>query len=168
MFNIDWSISRALYASAICTLASAAHLGAQSISNEDSLVRRIRALDSVVSVRRQTTDSVRRSLVRTLPNVEVTSAALSIRTTLELESRVRAAVALTAKVIDDAQAATLASRVANHVAIIRRDSTPVGFGFMPVISLTPDSTRRWYATMRVNVSVTATPAQIADRLSMFV
>jgi hypothetical protein len=49
-----------------------------------------------------------------------------------------------------------------------RDSTPVALGSVPVISISPDSTRRWYSVMRVNVPITARPTQIADRLSMFV
>jgi hypothetical protein len=119
-------------------------------------------------MRKQTVDSVRRSLVRPIPPVALTSGPLSVRTTPELESRVREAVRLTSEVIARTASATLSASVASHVPVVMRDSSPVALGSVPVISISPDSTRRWYSTMRVNVPVTARAAQIADRLSMFV
>jgi hypothetical protein len=103
-----------------------------------------------------------------VPAVSVSSGAVSVMTTPELEPRVRAAVALVSKLVDDAGSSALAQRVTPHVPVIVRDSTPVAFGFVPVISVAPDSARTWYATMRVNASVAASADQIAERLSMFV
>ena len=168
MSRITLSVLRALLLSMTCVLSAASRLEAQSPANQDSLLSRIKTLDSVVTVRKNTVDSVRRSLVRPLPEVAVSSGALSVRTTPELETRVRAAVTLASKVIEDAGSSTLPGRMADHVPVIVRDSTPVAMGFVPVISVAPDTARRWYATMRVNVSVAASPPQIADRLSMFI
>ena len=169
MSKISLTLVRALCASAICALVLAGRrLEAQSRANEDSLLARIHALDSLVASRKHTVDSVRRSLVRPVPPVEITSGAISVRTTPELASRVRAAVALASTVVDSAGSSTLPARVASYVPIVVRDSTPVAMGFVPVISLAPDSARRWYSSLRMNVSIAATPSQIADRLALFI
>ena len=160
-------LMRAFIAS-VFTLVSAARLAAQGPMNEDSALARIRVLDSVVAVRKHTVDSVRRSLVRPVPTASVSSGPLSVRTTPDLEPRVRAAVDLASKVVTDAGSLPLAERVAGHVPVVVRDSTPAAFGFVPVISVAPDTARAWYAAMRVTTSVAATAPQIADRLSMFV
>ena len=125
---------RALFASAIFALTAAGRLESQAPTNEDSLLRRIRVLDSVVAERKKAVDSVRRSLVRAVPQVAVTSGALTVRTTPDLEPRVRAAVALASKVLDGAGSLTLPARVASRVPVVIRDSTPVALGFVPVIS----------------------------------
>ena len=165
MSKIALPLVRALVAVAICALVSASPLESQGPAKDDSLLARIRALDSVVSVRKHAVDSIRRSLVRAIPTVSVTRGALSVMTTSDLEPRVRAAVALASKVIDDAGSSALPGRISPHRPVIVRDSTPVAMGFVPVISVAPDSARTWYASMRLNASVAASAPQIADRLS---
>lgn len=162
------SVLRALVASMIWLPSSAGRLAAQLPANDDSSLARIRSLDSVVAVRKSTLDSIRRSHVRAIPSVAVTSGALTVRTSPELESRVRGAVALSSQLVADAGSPTLLPRITNRLPVVMRDSTPVALGFVPVISIAPDTTRRWYATMRVTVPVTASAPDIADRLSMFV
>ena len=168
MSKTPFLLMRALIASAICVLLSAARLEAQTPANEDSLLRRVRMLDSVVAVRKNTVDSIRRSIVRAVPAVPVRNGALSVLTTTDLEPRVRAAVAIASKLVDDAGSSRLPGLVSPHTPVIVRDSTPVAMGFVPVISVAPDSARTWYAAMRLSASVAASPPQIAERLAYFV
>jgi hypothetical protein len=168
MSKVSFSPVRAAIRAGVWAALCAAPVAAQSVSTEDTLLHRIRALDSIVAVRKHAVDSVRRSLVRAVPPLAVTHGPLSVRTTPELASRVRGAVGLTARVVDAAASSALAARIAGHSPVVMRDSTAVAFGYVPTLSIASDSVRRWYSSMRVNVAVTATEAQIADRLSMFV
>lgn len=168
MSNMLLSFNCVRIAAAISVVLCAGRVQAQAPERQDSVLRRIHALDSIVMVRKNAVDSVRRSLVRAVPTVSVSTGSLSVRTTPELEPRVRAAVALASKVIDDAGSSALPGRVASHVPVIVRDSTPTVMGYVPVISVASDTASRWYAAMRLNVSVASPAPQIADRLSMFI
>src|SRR5215213_842426 len=66
----------------------------------DSLLRRVRALDASVIAQSRTVDSVRRSLVRPVPPVDVRGGALHVRTVSELQSRVQVAVDSVAGLIE--------------------------------------------------------------------
>jgi hypothetical protein len=168
MSNTALSLTRVRVAALIGVMACAAHVEAQAPERQDSLRRRIHALDSIVMVRKNAVDSVRRSLVRAVPTVSVSTGSLSVRTTPELEPRVRAAVALASKVIDDAGSSALPEKIASHIPVVVRDSTPTVMGFVPVISVASDTASRWYAAMRLTASVTSPAPHIADRLSIFI
>src|SRR5215211_2353630 len=94
----------------------AAPLRAQtSTPTIDSLLRGVRTLDSNLIVRSRALDSVRRSLSKAVPPVDVRRGALHVRTTADLAPRVRAAVDSVDVLIARRGGASLASRVAAHV-----------------------------------------------------
>ena len=99
MSNTLLSFNRVRIAAAISVVLCAGRVQAQAPGRQDSVLRRIHALDSIVMVRKNAVDSVRRSLVRAVPTVSVSTGSLSVRTTPELEQRVRAAVATDVHVV---------------------------------------------------------------------
>ena len=131
----------------------------------DSLLRRVHTLDSSLIVRSRALDSVRRSLIRVVPPVDVRRGALHVRTTADLELRVRTAVDSVAVLIERRGGASLASRVATHVPLVRRDSTRSIFGAVPVLSFASDTSGRWTSFRHQPIPASATSAQIADALA---
>ena len=119
---------------AALTALGAMILGASALSaqshavSRDSMLRTIRALDSVVIDRSRSVDSVRRALVRPVPPITVRRGALEVRTVAALESRVRTAVDSVASLIDRRGGPALSARVTGHVPMILPDSTREVFG----------------------------------------
>src|SRR5512138_1490593 len=98
--------------------------GAQSPSPAtDSSLRDIRRLDSVMVIRARAVDSVRRSLVRPAPPVELSAGPLRVRTDSTLAPRVGEAVRAVTVMIDRRHSAVVAGRVAGRVSAVTRDST---------------------------------------------
>ena len=130
----------------------------------DSLLRDVRTADSSLIAWSRVVDSVRRSVVRRVPAVDVRGGALHVRTVAELESRVQVAVDSVAALIERAGGPTLAARVALHVPMIVRDSSWSVFGMMPTITMAPDTTHRWSVARRSSPG-SAASEQIASGLA---
>ena len=111
-------------------------------ANIDSLRTEVRRLDSLASMQALVVDSVRRSLVRSVPPVSVRRGPLEVRTVPEFEARVRVAVDAVARLIEREGGTELASRVATHIPVVRPDSARALFGMLRVITLVPDTSRR--------------------------
>jgi hypothetical protein len=140
-------------------------LHAQASPRLDSLLRHVQSLDSSLIVQGRVVDSVRRSLVSSVPSVDVHYGALRVRTTRELEKRVGPAVQSVATLIERQGGPPLASRVASHVPMITRDSAPSIFGPEPLLAFASDTLRRWSSTTQRPVSRFATTHEIADALT---
>ena len=140
-------------------------LDAQASPRLDSLLRRAQSLDSSMIVQSRVVDSVRRSLVRSVPPVDVHHGALRVRTTRELEARVNPAVQSVAALIERRGGTPLASRVASHVPTITRDSARSIFGPEPLLAFASDTLRRWSSATQRPVDGFATSHQIADALT---
>lgn len=136
--------------------------------NLDSLRSEVRRLDSVASVQARVVDLVRRTLVRSVPPVEVRRGALDVRTVADLEPRVRVAVDSVALLIDRVGGPHLASRVASHVPVIRPDSTRALLGTLRVITLSPDTTRRTAPRVRSSALASSTARQLENDLARMV
>lgn len=149
------------------SVAAVAPLAAQSsATTSDSLLRRIWALDTEVLARRRVLDSVRRAVVRPLPGAVVRVGPVNVRTTTDLEPRVRRAAESVARLAAATGDSTVAARIAGHTSIVVADSAHALFGMSPVLLLRADTGRRWSAA-RQTAPVTATSAQLADRLMTF-
>ena len=147
-------------------IVGASTLGAQSHAvSRESMLRTIRALDSVVIDRSRSVDSVRRALVRPVPPITVRRGALEVRTVAALESRVRAAVDSVASLIDRRGGPALSARVTGHVPMILPDSTREVFGVLRVLTIVPDTNRRSVAVTRRSIPATAPASQIANGLA---
>jgi hypothetical protein len=139
---------------------------AQSRSvNIDSLRTEVRRLDSLASEQGRVVDSLRKSLVRSVPPVTVRNGSLEVRTVSALESRVRVAVDSVSALIDREGGPELASRVATRTPVIRPDSTRAVLGMLRVISLSPDTTRQSTPRARRPVMASAGAGQIANELT---
>ena len=157
----------ALMAAAL--MFDAASLRAQTSTPAiDSLLRRVQMLDSSLIVRSRALDSVRRSLVRAVPPVDVRRGALHVRTTADLAPRVRAAVDSVAVLNERRGGPSLASRVATHVPLVARDSTRSIFGPVPVLSFASDTSGRWTSSTHRPIPASATSVQVADALASMV
>jgi len=144
-------------------------LTAQSVRpNTDSLLDRIRVLDSAVIVRGRSVDSIRRSLVRPVPPIAVRRGALEVRTVAAVESRVRVAVDSVAGLIERRGGPELAARVALHAPMVLPDSSRAMFGMVRVLALVSDTARRSAPIARRPIPATATASQIADGLASMV
>jgi hypothetical protein len=131
----------------------------------DSLLRRAQSLDSGLIAQSRVVDSVRRSLVRSVPPVDVHHGALRVRTTRELETRVNPAVQSVAALIERRGGTPLASRVASHVPTITRDSARSIFGPEPLLAFASDTLRRWSSATQRPIDGFATSHQIAGALT---
>ena len=154
----------ALMAAAL-TFDAASLRGQTSTPAIDSLLRRVHTLDSSLIVRSRALDSVRRSLIRAVPPVDVRRGAMQVRTTADLEPRVRTAVDSVAVLIERRGGASLAARVATHVPLVARDSTRSIFGAVPVLSFASDTSGRWPSTTHRPIPASATSAEVADALA---
>jgi len=132
--------------------------------NADSLLSRVRALDSATAVRSQLVDSMRRAIVRRTPPVAIGRGSLSVRTVAALERRVRVAVDSAARLVERDGGPQLALRVGSHVPTLVTDSARAIFGMRRVITLSPDTARRSTAIARRPMPAAATAGQIADAL----
>ena len=133
--------STAFVAATFCVAATAGAQGRAEVS--DSLLRRIHDLDSVMIARSRAVDSIRHSLVRSLPPVDVHCGALWVRTDSALAPRVRLAVDSVAALVERRGGTVLASRIASHVLVAILDSVRSPFGMRPTVTLLADTTRRW-------------------------
>jgi hypothetical protein len=134
----------------------------------DSALGEIRMLDSVMLVRARAVDSVRRSLVRSAPPVEVVRGPLRVRTDSVLAPRVRLAVQSLGIDIDRRRSEVVAERVSTRVPTVTRDSARSLFGLTPTISFNADTTGRWSMIGQRQVASTASAARIADALGTIV
>ena len=152
----------------VATVAPAA-LGAQLASPEtDSLLRRVRALDSVMGVRTRSVDSIRRTLVTPIPPVDIREGPIHVRTDAALAPRVRSAVSSVVEMINGRGGTVVASRASAHVAVIRRDSTRSIVGMLPVIAIDADTAARWTMIAQRAVRSPASAAAIANGLAAIV
>jgi hypothetical protein len=134
----------------------------------DSLLQRIRVLDSAMLARGRTVDSIRRSLVRPVPPADVRQGPLHVRTEPDLEPRVREADDSVVQLIQRRGGAVVAERAAAHVVMVTRDSTRSIFGMLPTIAITADTTRRWSMIPQRQVRGGAHGPEIADALGAVV
>jgi len=152
-------------AAAVCAAAPA---GAQHRSTAaDSLMRHIRHLDSVTLSRSKSVDSIRRSLVRPLPPVDVHRGTIRVRTDSTLAPRFRLALESVSVLIDRRGGPALASRLAKRVFVARRDSTPATFRMRRVVTMAADTARRW-TVGRVEAPANPSVAELAAGLMTLV
>src|SRR6476620_10095426 len=91
--------------------APAHAVSAQAASRDaDSLLRRIRALDSAAITRSRSVDSIRRMLVRPIPKVDIREGPIHVLTDPTLAPRVRSAVSSVVEMIDRRGGTLVASR----------------------------------------------------------
>ena len=157
--------STAFVAATFCVAATAGAQGRAEVS--DSLLRRIHDLDSVMIARSRAVDSIRHSLVRSLPPVDVHRGALWVRTDSALAPRVRLAVDSVAALVERRGGTVLASRIASHVLVAIRDSVRSPFGMRPAVTLLADTTRRW-TVGRVQTPANPSTQQLAAGLTVLV
>jgi len=162
--------NRLLTLLAIGVVFAPAHaVSAQAASRDaDSLLRRIRALDSAMMTRSRSVDSIRRMLVRPIPNVDIQEGPIHVRTDATLAPRVRSAVSSVVEMIDRRGGTLVASRAIAHVAVIRRDSTRSIVGMLPVIAIDADTTTRWSMIGERQVRAPASASAIANGLAAIV
>jgi hypothetical protein len=91
----------------------------------------------------ESVDSVRRSIVRRVPPVDVHRGTLSVRTDSMLAPRVQQAVDSVAQLIDRRGGTTLRTRMVHHVMMVTRDSTRGILGMRPLVALYADTAPRW-------------------------
>ena len=153
----------------VLAVMMAAGAGAQSPSpSTDSALREIRRLDSVMAVRARAVDSVRRSLVRPVPPIELSAGALRVRTDSTLAPRVGEAVRAVTVMIDRRHSVVIAGRVAGRVAAVTRDSTRWLFGMTPTIAFNADTSSRWSVIGQRQVPRRASSAEMTDALATIV
>jgi hypothetical protein len=138
---------------------------AQSTSTPaDSAVREIRALDSIMLARVRDVDSVRRSLVRSAPPLELRVGALRVRTDSSLAPRVRLVTQSIAGYVERRQSAIITARVGARVPTVTRDSTRWLFGRTPTIAFKADTTNRWSMIGQRQVPTRASIGDLTDAL----
>jgi hypothetical protein len=157
---------RTLASLAACVIA-AAPLGAQTRPSQDSLLRRVLARDSLLAIQVRVVDSVRRSVARPVPSVDVIGGPLHVRTQPELKARVAKAVDSVAGAVERRGGTAIARRLAARVPSISRDSTPAAFGVTRTIVLAPDTVRRWSVT-RHRLGDDASVAELTTALTRVV
>ena len=152
-------------------LAASPHraVSAQLASRDaDSLLQTVRTLDSALLARTHAVDSIRRTLVRPVPPVEIQEGPIHVRTDATLAPRVRNAVSSVVEMIDRLGGTLVASRASAHVAVIRRDSTRSIVGMLPVIAIDADTTTRWSMIGERQVRAPASASAIANGLAAIV
>jgi hypothetical protein len=142
-------------------------LSAQAGREADSLWQRVRVLDSAMSARGRTVDSLRRAIVRPLPPVDIRQGPLHVRTDSILAPKVRGAVDSVVKLIARRGGTAIASRVATYVPTITRDSTRSVLGMLPVVAIRADTARRWSMIAQRHVRG-STVGDLADGLAALV
>ena len=161
--------NRILAVLAIALAACPQSMSGQLASREaDSLLQTVRGLDSVLLVRTRSVDSIRRTLVRQLPPVDIREGPIHVRTDSTLAPRVRSAVSSVVEMVDQRGGSLVASRSSAHVATITRDSTRSIVGMLPVIAINADTTSRWSMIDRRHVRASASGAAIANELAAIV
>ena len=133
----------------------------------DPLLRRIRELDSAMIARSRSVDSLRRSLVRPVPHVEVRVGTLRVLSDSALAPTLRLALDSVAAQVDRRGGVLLPSRIASHWMMAIRDSLPSPFGARPIVALVADTTRRW-GVGRVQTPASPTAEQLAAGLATLV
>lgn len=153
----------------VLAVAQGSSAPAQAPSREtDSLLKRVRVLDSAMLTQARTVDSTRRALVRRVPSADVRVGVLHIRTETRLEPRVRAAAQVVTMLIDGRGGTIFAKRASAHVPTITRDSAASMFGTVPVIAINADTSRRWSMIGQRHVPSRASAAELADGLAVIV
>ena len=128
--------NRILAVVAIVLAACPQSMSGQLASREaDSLLQTVRGLDSVLLVRTRSVDSIRRTLVRQLPPVDIREGPIHVRTDSTLAPRVRSAVSSVVEMVDQRGGSLVSSRSSAHVATITRDSTRSIVGMLPTANL---------------------------------
>lgn len=165
---------RPVYAMAALTIAllvsgSSARLAAQAPrAADDSMLHHIWALDAELRTRKHAVDSIRRSLARTPPSVEVRRGVLSVRTTHELETRVATALDATIALVDHRGGTALPHRLGAHTPMVVPDSARAMLGVVPLVVLTPDTSRRWSnRAAGITLPRTASSRQLAYWLTRY-
>ena len=144
-------------------------VGAQSVSRDaDSLVQRIRVLDSALMVRSRLVDSIRRTIVRPIPPVDIREGLLHVRTEAALAPRVRSALRTVVEMIDRRGGTLIGARASASVATIRRDSPRSIVGMLPVITIDADTATRWSMIPQRQVRAPASAAAIANGVAAIV
>ena len=146
---------------------TALHAQARPLAT-DSLLQRIRVLDSAMVARGRVVDSIRRSLVRPVPPVEVSRGALRVRTDSALEPRVRDALESVARSIDARGGTTFSSRAAAHVPTVTGDSVRSLLGMLPAIAINADTGRGWSMIGQRTLRSKSSVSEIADGLAAIV
>ena len=152
----------------VATVAPATVRGQLASSETDSLLRRVRALDSAIVVRSRSVDSIRRTLVTPIPPVDIREGPIHVRTDTTLAPRVRSAVSSVVEMIDRRGGTMIASRASAHVAVIRPDSTRSIVGMLPVITIDADTAARWSMIAQRQVRAPASTGAIANGLAAIV
>jgi hypothetical protein len=153
---------------ALAAFASAPLRAQTAASTSDSLLVKVRYLDSAMVVQRRVVDSVRKLVVRPAPAVDVHAGALHVRTDSALAPRVRDAVAATSADIDRRGDSAFVRPTTEHVLAITRDSARSIFGVRPTISIRADTTNRWSIYGQHQVSRQAPSTDIRNSLTLFV
>jgi hypothetical protein len=153
----------------VAAIAAPRAARAQSVSREaDSLRQRVRVLDSAMSARSRSVDSIRRTIVRPIPPVDIQEGPIHVRTDATLAPRVRRAVSAVVAMIDRRGGTLVATRASAHVPMIRRDSTRSIVGMLPVIAIDADTATRWSMIPERQVRAPASAAAIANGLAAIV
>src|SRR5688572_5977889 len=164
------SDSRTLIAGmGMCLLTLSTRMDAQAHRTPaDSLLRIVIAHDSVLAERARIVDSLRDALVRPALNVEVARGPLRVRTLPELEARVRVAADSVATLIGRRGGSAIPARVAARVPAIGRDSSPAILGYSHVVTIAPDTTRRWSSIAKRRIPHRANADELEAALARLV
>jgi len=119
-------------------------------------------------VRARAVDSLKRSIVRPVPPLDVAQGALHVRTDSTLATKVRGAVNHVARLIDQRGGTVIATRASAFVPTITRDSTRSIVGMLPTVSITADTARRSSTFGQRSVRASASGAEFADALAAIV
>jgi hypothetical protein len=152
----------------VATVAPAIVRGQLASPETDSVLKRVRALDSALTMRSRSVDSIRRTLVTPIPPVDIQDGPIHVRTDAVLAPRVRSAVRSVVEMIDRRGGTVVASRASAHVAVIRQDSTRSIVGMLPVIAIDADTAARWSMIAQREVRAPASAAAIANGLAAIV
>jgi len=161
--------SRLLTLFSVALAIAPATATAQSASRDaDSLLQRVRALDSALIARSHSVDSIRHTLVSPIPPVDVREGPIHVRTDATLAPRVRSAVSSVVEMIDRRGGTWVAAGASAHVAMITRDSMRSIVGMLPTIAIDADTARRWSMIPQRQVRAPASAAAIANGLGAIV
>jgi hypothetical protein len=142
--------------------------GAQQRSTpQDSLLRTIRRLDSLMIAQSQAVDSARRSLVRPVPPIELVRGAVHVRTDAALAPRVRLAVDSVAALVDRRGGAVMRERIAGRVLMVAPDSVRSILSTRRVVTLSADTARRW-SVARIQAAGNPSAARLTAGLTTLV
>ena len=134
-------------------------------SETESLLQRVRVLDSVMLARGYAVDSIRRAFVRPVPPVDIRQGPIHVRTDSSLAPQVQGAVATVVALIERRGGTWVAARTSARVPTITRDSTRSIIGMLPTIAINADTTSRWSAIGQRSVRARSSVAELANSLA---